>query len=807
MKVFECQKCGGRLSQIGEGLYRCECCGKDFREDHLERELSALSLLLSAEKQEQVGHLRQLLWEESHKAYIDRDALRNAAHDLRKLLPDDKRAAFYEAACSDNHKEMIKFLKNLDVSACEDDMEEMVAFLIKSLRPQWISHVANLIESAFNHKDKLHLYAGWCTRFEMEAEKINQGIYDVTLPRDVFLAYSSADKDIVFEVADYLEELGVSCFVALRNLQHGVGAVQNYESSLKKAIDACEIFVLVSSSHSRSNQCDAFTKEMAYLRDKEMHDAPPQYHKHSYDSLPDKYKKKRIEYVIDQYRNTPFDMVTKQFFAGLTWCRSLPELATRVLLLRNSALIEDDEKPKTSENTDSRDSASILKRAYIYIEDGHWAGAKDSCERALDADPTNAEAYLCKLMIQFKCKTKEELANQPKPFDDLYEYKKAMQYGSDELKAFLQSCTDTILARIEQERIEREKRAEQERIAREKKAQQERIEREKKAEQERIEREKKAEQERIAREKQAEQERIAREKQAAKIKKVIGISAMVVGALVTALLLVVFLIVPAIQKHNGSYGFRYKIENDQCEITRYVGKDSDVTIPLAIKGTPVTSIGGGAFSGCTNLTSVTIPDSVTSIGNGAFSYCSSLTSVVIPDSVTNIGDQAFKNCSTLSSVTIGDGVTSIGSSAFAYCYSLTSVVIPDSVTGIGSSAFAYCSSLTSVVIPNSVTSIGEYAFVSCSSLASVTIGNSVTSIGEGAFSNCSSLTSVTIPNSVTSIGEYAFVSCSSLASVTFENTKGWKAGYTSISSTDLADNTIAAQYLRSTYRSYSWTRS
>ena len=248
----------------------------------------------------------------------------------------------------------------------------------------------------------------------------------------------------------------------------------------------------------------------------------------------------------------------------------------------------------------------------------------------------------------------------------------------------------------------------------------------------------------------------------------------------------------------------------------------DVVIPSTVtyngKQYTVTSIGSKAFSGCTRLKKVTIPNSVTSIGNEAFYYCIDLTTVTVPNSVTSIGNRAFENCTGLKTVTLGNSVTSIRFRSFYGCTGLTTVKIGNSVTTIGYKAFDGCTDLTTViwnarnaqdfqydscpfsdcenltefvfgeevehipaylcynltllntiVIPNSVTSIGKGAFAYCIGLTTVTIPNSVTSIGSSAFAGCTGLTTVTIGNSVTSIGSSAFAGCTGLTTVTIGN--------------------------------------
>ena len=113
---------------------------------------------------------------------------------------------------------------------------------------------------------------------------------------------------------------------------------------------------------------------------------------------------------------------------------------------------------------------------------------------------------------------------------------------------------------------------------------------------------------------------------------------------------------------------------------------------------------------------------------GSVVISSTVTFKNVTYNVTSIGYGAFKGCSGLTSITIPNSVTSIGNYAFADCSGLTSITIPNSVTYIGYGAFEYCSGLTSITIPNNVTKIDQYAFQFCSGLTSVTIVNSVKSI-------------------------------------------------------------------------------
>ena len=166
-------------------------------------------------------------------------------------------------------------------------------------------------------------------------------------------------------------------------------------------------------------------------------------------------------------------------------------------------------------------------------------------------------------------------------------------------------------------------------------------------------------------------------------------------------------------------------------------------------GNSVTTTGYGAFENCSNLASIMVDENnpVYDSRNNCNAIIETATNTlvlgckntVIPNSVTTIGQGAFIGCSSLTNIEIPNSVTTIGEDAFNGCSSLTSITIPSNVTTIANRAFRRCSSLTSIEIPNSVTTIGGRAFYGCSNAETLYISNSIEEIGSEAFYGCEKL--------------------------------------------------------------------
>ena len=193
--------------------------------------------------------------------------------------------------------------------------------------------------------------------------------------------------------------------------------------------------------------------------------------------------------------------------------------------------------------------------------------------------------------------------------------------------------------------------------------------------------------------------------------------------------------------------FEYSVSNSEVTITKFVGDETTVVIPSSINGMTVTKIGDRAFSNCTSLTSVSIPETVKTIGDNAFLFCTKLEKANLPEKIT-----------------------SISQAVFAYCQNLKSINIPDTVTEIGNGAFQR-SGLTSITIGGKCVKIGENAFLKCSDLKDVVISENVSSIEKQAFANCTSLSSISIPLSLKTISTDAFVNCPDHMKVTYNGRK------------------------------------
>ncbi|MCD7742357.1 MAG: leucine-rich repeat domain-containing protein [Ruminococcus sp.] len=166
--------------------------------------------------------------------------------------------------------------------------------------------------------------------------------------------------------------------------------------------------------------------------------------------------------------------------------------------------------------------------------------------------------------------------------------------------------------------------------------------------------------------------------------------------------------------------YKYTVSNNKATITKYIGRETKLTIPSELGKYTVTGIGYGAFDCYSSLVKVTIPDTITNIGFAAFRDCENLKSITIPDSVTTIGKEAFVCCNNLKSVKIPASVTNIGACPFGSCRDLQKITVDSnnkyysSLNGVlynkAQTKLICCpGAKTSLTLPDTVTTIEEAA--------------------------------------------------------------------------------------------------
>ena len=272
----------------------------------------------------------------------------------------------------------------------------------------------------------------------------------------------------------------------------------------------------------------------------------------------------------------------------------------------------------------------------------------------------------------------------------------------------------------------------------------------------------------------------------------------------------------------------YRNPETDITVTKVITSMTEVTLPEIYDGKNVTSIDPQAFKECSQITKLTIPNSVTYMAGEVLYNLGQLEDLTIPfigsevklpnqyyqyplgylfgnrtyegatviyqsyhqNSTTGLNSQSYRMPNSLRTVTVTGGqivggafygmtklttvnmpanLTHIGSHAFYNCQSLTNISIPSTVTSIGIGAFGTCKLLNNVTIPSGVTSLSDSMFANCTSLTNITFNSTIQTIGNGVFKN-TGLREFTVQEGTTSIGSTAFSGCPSLNKVTLSST-------------------------------------
>ncbi len=318
-QINVCPVCGGKLEKKDKEFV-CLYCNGVFSNQTVEEIEEKVNSMLDEFKKELVANTRTQLWDAIHEKYLSSERILSLSRNIKTYLPDDFLANFFEFVNTKSHtqEQINEYINNIDYEEYYYLIDVVLDFMIKSLEPSNLLSLNNLIENTYKQK-YLKLYNEYTSRLAKEAERVKSGVYDLTVERDVFVAYSSKDIQHVEEVVRLLNKEGISYFVALENLRHGKGAVENYDKALEQAIENCKTFLFISSTNSRTRECDALKKEIPHLKKVDKLNAPAEY-RNDYSKMPRKYKKPRVQLLIGEPPvGTLGDKQVAEIFDGYEW--------------------------------------------------------------------------------------------------------------------------------------------------------------------------------------------------------------------------------------------------------------------------------------------------------------------------------------------------------------------------------------------------------------------------------------------------------------------------------------------------------
>ena len=283
-------------------------------------------------------------------------------------------------------------------------------------------------------------------------EQIRKGIISVSAnedPYDIFICYKETDENgqrtldsvLAQDIYDTLTDKGYRVFFARISLEDKLG--QEYEPYIFAALNSAKIMLAVGTDYEYfnavwvKNEWSRFLKLM--VADKNKHLIPCYKGIDAYD-LPK-------EFARLQAQDLGKVGAIQDLLRGIE--KLLPKTKP-VTVVQERVIVQSSPLGGNS----GPDISSLLKRAFLFLEDGDWKSANEYCEKVLDIDPENAQAYLGKLMAELHVECIESLKDCEKPFDNNTNYSKVLRFGDDSLKAELAEYLEAI--RFQNENVLRE---------------------------------------------------------------------------------------------------------------------------------------------------------------------------------------------------------------------------------------------------------------------------------------------------------------------------------------------------------------
>ena len=282
------------------------------------------------------------------------------------------------------------------------------------------------------------------TIYEQEAktiDEIQKGILEISSkeePFDIFISYKETDESgrrtpdsvLANDLYHQLTNEGFKVFFSRITLEDKLGTA--YEPYIFSALNSAKVMVVIGTKPEYFNAVWVKNEWSRYL------------------ALVKKSDGKKM--LIPAYRDMdPYDLPEE--FSHLQ-AQDMSKLGFMQDLIRGIKKIVQADEPKTVVketvvvNGGSANVAPLLKRVFMFLEDSNWEEADEYCEKVLDQDPENAQAYLGKLMAELKVRKPEHLADCKTPFDQNSNYKKILRFGDDTLKQKIQIYANHIFEMI-----------------------------------------------------------------------------------------------------------------------------------------------------------------------------------------------------------------------------------------------------------------------------------------------------------------------------------------------------------------------